>query len=117
MRYVRDYGVSGVQDGEDNDVEEAYFLELHAGDSEILKLGEIDLRTSPSYRFHGSGKWAQRVEALLRAPLEALGDHIDLVYGLGVVPDSRRGSELCAVRFRHTVALALKDHRVGSGKG
>src|SRR6266581_6923636 len=48
---------------------------------------------------------------------EALGDHIDLVYGLGVVPDSRRGSELCAVRVRHACALGVKNLLVGSGKG
>jgi hypothetical protein len=53
---------------------------------------------------------------LLRAAHETLGDHVDLVNRLGVIPHSIRGSILFAVWTRHASALSIKGPLAGSGE-
>ena len=55
--------------------------------------------------------------ALLRATLETLGQHRDLEYGLGVVPDSLGSCKFLSVRAKGSATDDIKHFLVGPGKG
>src|SRR2546422_2091941 len=54
---------------------------------------------------------------LLRAPLETLGEHGNLEYRLGVVPDSLKSCEFLAIRSQGSAADHVERFLVGSRKG